>query len=188
MVGQGEPAHLECAVDANPLNKNTIRWERKGYDMASKTKTTMGSPTSTMLSTLNSNSVNSLFEDGGQQKNIGVVLLTVLNATADDSGEFWCMASNGLGSTSRNASFLLVRRKSYAYIYENVKCVLEVGSRSYKPSFQWSIVRKVGYERNTKTIFALQAGSFWFPLKNNCIWKPNAYERKQKWDKKETHQ
>ena len=42
LVGQGEPAHLECAVDANPMNKNTIRWERKGYDMATRTKTTMG--------------------------------------------------------------------------------------------------------------------------------------------------
>ena len=42
LVGQGEPAHLECAVDANPMNKNTIRWERKGYDMAARTKTTMG--------------------------------------------------------------------------------------------------------------------------------------------------
>lgn len=113
LVGQGEPAHLECAVDANPLNENTIRWERNGYDMASRTKTTTGSPTgSTMLSSLMSaNSVNSLFGGSGQN-NIGVVLLTVLNATAEDSGEFWCVASNGLGSrSSRNASFLLVRRK-----------------------------------------------------------------------------
>ena len=65
LVGQGEPALLECAVDANPLNNHTIRWERKNYDMASRTKTSMGSPTSTMLSSVTSNSVNSLF--GGQE-------------------------------------------------------------------------------------------------------------------------
>ena len=111
LVGQGEPALLECAVDANPLNNHTIRWERKNYDMASRTKTSMGSPTSTMLSSVTSNSVNSLF---GGQENVGVVMLTVLNATAEDSGEFWCVASNGLGGqTARNASFLLVRRKLF---------------------------------------------------------------------------
>ena len=173
MVGQGEPAHLECAVDANPLNKNTIRWERKGYDMASKTKTTMGSPTSTMLSTFNSNSVNSLFEDDGQQKNVGVVLLTVLNATADDSGEFWCVASNGLGSTSRNASFLLVRRKSYAHIYENVKCVCIASSKSYIPSSsQWSIiVSKVGCEGNTKNYFRITGRQFLVSAKEQLYLK-----------------
>ena len=117
LVGQGEPALLECAVDANPLNNHTIRWERKNYDMAGRTKTSMGSPTSmasSMLSSssmVTSNSVNSLF---GSQENVGVVMLTVLNATAEDSGEFWCVASNGLGGQiARNASFLLVRRKLF---------------------------------------------------------------------------
>ena len=106
LVGQGEPAHLECAVDANPMNKNTIRWERKGYDMSARTKTTSGAPTSTIQT---SNSVNSVFTPG---QNVGVVLLTVLNATAEDSGQFWCVASNGIGgSATRNASFLLVRRE-----------------------------------------------------------------------------
>lgn len=109
LVGQGEPAHLECAVDANPMKQNTIRWERKGYDMAGRTKTTSGAPT-LMASPLSlSKSVNSVF---ATSQNVGVVLLTVLNATAEDSGEFWCVASNGIGgSASRNASFLLVRRK-----------------------------------------------------------------------------
>ena len=119
LVGQGEPALLECAVDANPLNNHTIRWERKNYDMAGRTKTSMGSPTSMASSMLSSSSmvtsksVNSLF---GGQENVGVVMLTVLNATAEDSGEFWCVASNGLGGQiARNASFLLVRRKLFFY-------------------------------------------------------------------------
>ena len=39
-------------------------------------------------------------------------MLTVMNATAEDSGEFACVASNGIGGkASRNVSFLLVRRK-----------------------------------------------------------------------------
>ena len=119
LVGQGEPAHLECAVDANPMNENTIRWERKNYDMNSRTKTTMGAPTNTLfnsVSTSKSSTVSSLKSvNSGKTddfSNVGVVLLTVLNATAEDSGQFWCVASNGIGGTaSRNASFLLVRRK-----------------------------------------------------------------------------
>ena len=56
LVGQGEPAHLECAVDANPLSENTIFWERKGYDMATRTKTEMGvHPSSMLSSSLNTN-------------------------------------------------------------------------------------------------------------------------------------
>jgi hypothetical protein len=50
------------------------------------------------------------FRAGQQQR--GVVLLTVLNATAEDSGLFWCVADNGIGGRQvRNATFLLVRRK-----------------------------------------------------------------------------
>ena len=47
-----------------------------------------------------------------QQQHKGVVLLTVLNATAEDSGLFWCVADNGIGGREvRNATYLLVRRK-----------------------------------------------------------------------------
>ena len=45
LVGQREPAHLECAVHARPLRPETIRWQRAGpdadrYDMDGRTKTT----------------------------------------------------------------------------------------------------------------------------------------------------
>ncbi|XP_059086903.1 synaptogenesis protein syg-2-like [Tigriopus californicus] len=102
LVGPGEPAHLECAVDAMPLGSKTIRWERDNYDLASRTKTTMGSPATTL--------------DGNANSNIGVVLLTVLNATAEDSGMFWCVADNGIDNDEgtprvRNGSLLMVRHK-----------------------------------------------------------------------------
>ncbi len=88
--------------------------------MNGRTKTTMGSPTNSMMAVtsanIKGNSVNTAYNnDNGN--NVGVVLLTVLNATAEDSGEFWCVASNGVGDrTARNASFLLVRRKLYLRI------------------------------------------------------------------------
>ena len=51
--------------------------------------------------------------DGGGSSNVGVVLLTVLNVTAADSGSFDCVAENGVGGSVavRNQTYLLVRRK-----------------------------------------------------------------------------
>lgn len=50
--------------------------------------------------------------EGQEKLQMGVVLLTVLNATSDDSGLFWCVADNGIGGKPvRNATLLLVRRK-----------------------------------------------------------------------------
>ena len=100
LVGEGEPAHFECAVDAKPLTPKTIQWYRSDYDMKTKTKTTEGSSKKSV-------------DDDGNPMNMGVVLLTVLNATADDSGKFWCVATNGIhgGEIVRKSTFLLVRRK-----------------------------------------------------------------------------
>ena len=54
--------------------------------------------------------------------NVGVLLLTVLNSTAEDSGPFWCVADNGIGNVEvKNATYLLVRRKlifNYVYNYQ----------------------------------------------------------------------
>ena len=61
---------------------------------------------------LNSQESSQSGSDGKDKLNMGVVLLTVLNATSDDSGLFWCVADNGVGGkTVRNATLLLVRRK-----------------------------------------------------------------------------
>ena len=96
MVGQGESANLECAVDANPLDESSLRWVgRPGYDMGARTKTTLGAVDPT-----------------GKDPNRRSLMLTVVNATAADSGKFWCVADNGIGHVQvRNATFLLVRRK-----------------------------------------------------------------------------
>ena len=106
MVGPGEDALLECQVDASPLTRSTIRWERAGYDMAAKTKATTGLP-STSTGGADSG------DEGGGSSNVGVVLLTVLNVTAADSGSFECVAENGVGGSVvvRNQTYLLVRRK-----------------------------------------------------------------------------
>ena len=95
LVGQGETANLECAVDANPLTLDTLSWRgRPGYDLEGKTKTAMGS----------------IDPSKPHRRSI---MLTILNATAEDSGRFWCVADNGVGGQEvKNSTYLLVRRKS----------------------------------------------------------------------------
>ena len=116
MVGEGDPAHFECAVSANPLTSETIRWERKNYDMLSRTVTTPGAPKDQTnyfeTEQLSGEEGKELAKPGFVQQQRGVVLLTVLNATAEDSGLFWCVADNGIGKEVRNATYLLVRRKT----------------------------------------------------------------------------
>ncbi len=50
---------------------------------------------------------------------VGVVLLTVLNSTASDSGYFACVADNGVGGVvATNTTILLVRRKAIFFYRE----------------------------------------------------------------------
>lgn len=99
LVSPGEPAHFECAADAKPLTPKTIQWTRDDYPMQTRTKTTEGSSKKKL-------------DDEGNDMNMGVLLLTVLNATAEDSGMFWCVADNGIGEKIvKKSTFLLVRRK-----------------------------------------------------------------------------
>ena len=117
LVGPGEPAHFECAVDANPMKPESNIWfaraqdkspfvpgylDETKYDMAGKTKTTVGSP-SNVRNLINGSTI--------LDQNLGVVMLTVLNATAEDCGKFLCLADNGLGQVAERETFLLVRRE-----------------------------------------------------------------------------
>ena len=102
--------------------------------MKSKTKTTRGLPGpgqsvgSIQLSgksgvkTVNTQLGANTNLDGS---NVGVLLLTVLNSTADDSGPFWCIADNGIGGVEvKNATYLLVRRKYLYLLY--LFCIMKL--------------------------------------------------------------
>ena len=124
-------------MDANPLTDNTITWRRleTGYDMKTKTKTTRGLPgpgqslgSIQLSSKSDTKKVNTQLSNLGpntspEGSNVGVLLLTVLNSTADDSGPFWCVADNGIGNIEvKNATYLLVRRKFlFIFIQINTK-------------------------------------------------------------------
>jgi hypothetical protein len=84
MVNPGDNAEIICVVDANPINADSIKWTRDGFDMEARTR----------LANVSTN-----------------FYLTVVNVTAEDAGEFTCEVNNGVGESVKNSTFLLVRRK-----------------------------------------------------------------------------
>ncbi len=105
------------------MRPDTVRWVRSGedaadYDMKGRTKTEKGDP-------------------GTNDTSVGVLLLTVLNSTAADSGHFACVADNGVaGEVAVNETVLLVRRKHF--MRNNFHCSAEERC----PSFFWGDCRK----------------------------------------------
>ena len=84
-MNPGENAELVCSVDANPLNADTVKWKREGFDFDAKARLTNVSNTN--------------------------FYLTVINVTEEDAGMFTCEVNNGIGETISNSTFLLVRRE-----------------------------------------------------------------------------
>ena len=85
MVNPGDNAEFACTVKANPINEDTIKWTREGFDMEARTVAT---------------------------KVDDVMFLTVKNVSSEDSGTFDCVANNGIGQELKNTTFLLVRGES----------------------------------------------------------------------------
>lgn len=103
MVDQGSNAFLECQVDANPLTDDVIRWQRPNFDM-SRTK---------------------------QSIENGRSYLIMNNVTREDSGIFYCVADNGIGSEAQKSSILLVKRKSETWFYFIIHIVIHIYSKCY---------------------------------------------------------
>ncbi|XP_076310450.1 nephrin-like isoform X2 [Tachypleus tridentatus] len=82
-VRQGDDAHFQCEATGNPLRENVIRWNRVGFE------------TKRMQ----------VISEKGQS------FLTVLNVSKEDSGEFECVAYNGIGEESIARVLLLVKFK-----------------------------------------------------------------------------
>lgn len=85
IANPNEDAVLSCTATGNPLNSEHIRWERKNYDMSSKTVT---------------------FEPKNSTS-----YLTVPKATREDVGNFQCVVNNGVGKESRQDVMLVVKFK-----------------------------------------------------------------------------
>ncbi|KAL0810554.1 hypothetical protein ABMA28_010674 [Loxostege sticticalis] len=122
IANPNEDAVLSCTATGNPLNSEHIRWERKNYDMSSKTVT---------------------FEPKNSTS-----YLTVPKATREDVGNFQCVVNNGVGKESRQDVMLVVKFKpemdSTPSLMKSASNVGQVGRLTCKcqgapaPNFTWS--------------------------------------------------
>ncbi|KAK7106268.1 nephrin-like isoform X2 [Littorina saxatilis] len=98
---EGGTAFFECVVDANPVTPDMITWTRTGYDMNAKSKQRL---------------------DGRKS------YLTVYELVRGDTGNFKCVADNGIGEPATRNAKLIVK---YAPIIdkspENSKAASEKG-------------------------------------------------------------
>ncbi|GIY45694.1 nephrin [Caerostris extrusa] len=81
VVGSGETAEFECEAIANPFVSRMITWRRAGFDM-SRTHETVEK---------------------------GKSVLSVMNVSRQDAGEFECVAYNGIGSEAGQLAQLIVK-------------------------------------------------------------------------------
>ncbi|PRD35485.1 UNVERIFIED_CONTAM: Nphs1 [Trichonephila clavipes] len=70
VVAEGDNAHFECSISANPITPDMIRWSTKGGNVILRE--------------------NQQFTENGRS------LLTLFNVTKQDSGTFECEAYNGI--------------------------------------------------------------------------------------------
>ena len=86
MFDAGTTATLTCEADANPVKPSMVSWQRIGYDLSSS-RVTATSTDSTAT-------------------------LVVENVVKDDTGEFTCEVTNGIGTKATAAAHLIVKCKS----------------------------------------------------------------------------
>ncbi len=100
MVGEGESAHLDCKIDANPLDESMVKWTHAKLEkMAAMESRTSRS-----------------FQDTKSY-------LTILQVTANDSGLYTCTVNNKIGQPANASIYLIVKRKEnlFSYIVYNLR-------------------------------------------------------------------
>lgn len=88
LVRENDTAEFHCSADANPIDKDTIKWQRKDYKFDDNDRVRMSF----------NNETNTAY-------------LTIYNIKKEDMGAFDCVVNNGIGSEAKNTTFLLVRSK-----------------------------------------------------------------------------
>ncbi|XP_053200672.1 nephrin-like isoform X2 [Panonychus citri] len=106
LVDIGKTAYLECTVDANPITKDLIKWQRKPNYVEDSLESF------TTLPTFDSDSVT--MSDNERFK-ITILdnrsFLSVFNVSESDSGAYECLASNGIGSPDSATTNLIVKHQ-----------------------------------------------------------------------------
>nr|XP_046920413.1 nephrin-like isoform X2 [Dermatophagoides farinae] len=132
LVDEYHNAHLECFIDANPINEHVIQWIRRKNDSDYGSSSInvhhhhnvpllTSSSSSSSFDDIASSSTNRMhsevellseesqpFADGAKLKSS----LLIINATLRDSGSiFECLANNGIGKEVKSSIILLVLHK-----------------------------------------------------------------------------
>lgn len=93
LIGDGELANMECAVDANPLEASMVQWSHENSDKIDQ----LGER------------VERAFQDNKSY-------FTIKNVTAADAGLYYCTVNNGIGDATNRSIFLIVKRKPIFFI------------------------------------------------------------------------
>lgn len=101
VTNPGDDATLSCSVDGKPLMGDHVRWERPGYNLDEKTKTTF---------------VN------------GTSYLHIKNVRREDVGNFRCVADNRVANPTSRDVLLIVKCKYYPTSYFKLKFSFETSS------------------------------------------------------------
>ncbi|KFM63726.1 Nephrin, partial [Stegodyphus mimosarum] len=138
----GTIVKLECRGDGYPLPNNALKWKRDNFDMTGRTETLTPS--------------------------FGRSILIVKNVTRDASGEFTCIADNGVGKSDTWKILLLVKHEPIIKDSETYKSVLSDRGKSAQlyckaegipdVSFSWSFEGAIvshGNDRMTNEVAKL---------------------------------
>lgn len=141
LVDEYHNAHLECFIDANPINEHVIQWIRRKNDSDYGSSSInvhhhhnvpllTSSSSSSSFDDIASSSTNRMhsevellseesqpFADGAKLKSS----LLIINATLRDSGSiFECLANNGIGKEVKSSIILLVLRKLSFFVEQTI--------------------------------------------------------------------
>jgi hypothetical protein len=89
LADEGGTAFFECIANAYPVTPEMVTWTRQDYNMTLKTK---------------------------QRLEGNKAYLTVYELTREDTGNFKCVADNGIGSPATRNAKLIVKCKSVWFV------------------------------------------------------------------------
>lgn len=117
MIGEGELANMECAIDANPLEASMVQWTHESTEKMSQ----LG------------NRAERAFQDNKSY-------LTIKNVTANDAGLYHCTVNNGIGEATNRSIFLIVKRK---HTSKHTRTYKQANHSSISNLYKWPKLNKL---------------------------------------------
>jgi len=106
--GEGDVAHLSCAIDANPLDASMVKWSKNGGEL---------NETNTRTRVSFSDDKSYLTIEGVDKSDVGTYTCSVDNGVVPPSTENGTGISNSSSSSSSASVFLVVKRELELFMY-----------------------------------------------------------------------